>query len=629
MDDMTTTLQPSAGAPPTPARRTNPITLPLGLTWLHVALAGIVIMAAFLRVISFDLVGDGNTYYTAAARSMLQSAHNFFFVVAEPGGSVTVDKPPVGLWLQAISAAIFGVNGFAVSLPQIIAGVLAVLVLYHLVGRSYGRWAGLIAAFVLAVSPVSVAVDRTNNIDSTLILTLLLAAWGFIRATETGKLRYLLIGAALVGVGFNIKMLQAYLVLPAFYALYFFGVDHTWRRKIVHMVAATAVLLAVSLSWVTVVDLTPADQRPYVGSSSTNSALELALGYNGLSRLFGLQMGGRGDGGARGDNPQPGFQPPADSTNGNAAPSGNFQTPANNGGGMMQFGPGGAGETGQRGVFRLLSAPLSSGIGWLLPAALLLMAALLLSERLRFPLGRNHRAVMVWGGWLATGAVFFSISSFFHAYYLATIAPPLAALIGIGVVHLWNAKRRIALLALVGVTALTAAYQVYNANSYGVKTDAQNALLLGLVVIGAVAAMIGLLRANLNLRRLAFGGLTAAMLVMPTSWALMTATDAQQSVVLPHAYTGSRGAMGIPGMGGGRMPNMFNAETISYLQANTQGIKYLVAVSSSMMGAPLVLQTGRPVLYWAGSAGATRSTRQRASPRWCGRATCATSCLAG
>ncbi len=166
------------------------------------------------------------------------------------------------------------------------------MVVYHLVRRSFGTVAGLLAALALAITPVVVATDRNNTMDSTLILTLLLAAWAFIVATERGKLRYLLLGAALVGVGFNIKMLEAYLPLPAFYALYLLGSQERLWRKLGNLALASVLLLVVSLSWAVVVDLTPANQRPYVGSSGDNSVTSLAIGYNGVERLLG--MGGRG-----------------------------------------------------------------------------------------------------------------------------------------------------------------------------------------------------------------------------------------------------------------------------------------------------------------------------------------------
>ncbi|NDJ54089.1 MAG: phospholipid carrier-dependent glycosyltransferase, partial [Chloroflexi bacterium] len=246
----------------------------LGLSLSTVALVGIILLAAALRFVNIDAIGDGNTYYTAAVTSMLQSWENFFFVAAEPGGSVTVDKPPLGLWLQAVSASVFGVSGFSVALPQILAGIFSIPLLYHLVKRHFGEGAGLVAALILAITPVAIAVERNNTMDATLMFTLLLAAWAFLEATEQGKRGWLLLGAVLVGLAFNIKMLQAFLPVPAFYALYLLGSEEGWGRKVVNLILASLVLLAVSLSWAITVDLTPADQRPYIGSRSNNSVME-------------------------------------------------------------------------------------------------------------------------------------------------------------------------------------------------------------------------------------------------------------------------------------------------------------------------------------------------------------------
>ncbi|MEJ2554803.1 MAG: glycosyltransferase family 39 protein, partial [Anaerolineae bacterium] len=412
---------------------------------------------------------------------MLQSWHNFFFVAAEPGGSVSIDKPPLGLWLQVISAYIFGVNGFGVLLPQILAGILSVIVLYHLVRRWFGMRAGLLAALALAITPVVVATDRNNTMDSTLILTLLLAAWAFIRATEGGKLRHLLLGAALVGIGFNIKMLQAFLPLPAFYALYLLGAKAGLGRKLANLALASLLLLIVSLSWAVIVDLIPADRRPYVGSSGNNSVLNFMLGYNGVERLTG--MGGRGgflNGlfGGDGDGMNRGFPQrdvagapgsgansifPQQDTNGandgfpqpgSGGTDGRLPRPGANGG-FPGSGPGpqggfrsGLGGTGQAGPLRLFTPPLAKEVSWLLPFGLFSAVLLAFRTRLRWPLAQYGRAMLLWGGWLLTGGVFFSVAGFFHEYYLSLLAPPLAALVVIGAVELWRIREEQPWLAI-------------------------------------------------------------------------------------------------------------------------------------------------------------------------------------
>ena len=194
-----------------------------GTTIAIIGIILVLLLAVWLRFSNLDSIGYGNHYYTATVKSMLQSWHNFFFVSAEPGGSVSVDKPPVGFWIQAVFAYFLGVNGIAVVLPEIIAGLVSVVLVFHLVRRSFGTAAGLLAGLALAITPVVVATDRNNTIDSLLILTLLLAAWAWIKATETSRMRYLLLGAALVGIGFNIKDAASFSAPSGFCWTLFFG----------------------------------------------------------------------------------------------------------------------------------------------------------------------------------------------------------------------------------------------------------------------------------------------------------------------------------------------------------------------------------------------------------------------
>jgi 4-amino-4-deoxy-L-arabinose transferase-like glycosyltransferase len=307
---------------PTNQARTQPGVINRQKIIAATSLLVIIILGAFLRFYQLGVYTIGNTYYAAAVKSMLTSWHNFFFVAFEPGGSVTVDKPPLGFWVQAVSAYFLGVNGFALAFPQALAGTLSIPVLYHLVRKYFGIGAGLVAALVLALVPVTIATERNNTIDGLLVFVLLLAAWAFLTATETGRTRHILLGALLVGLGFNIKMLQAYMVLPAFYALYFFGARTAWWKRIIQLGAATIVLLAVSFAWVIAVDLTPANQRPYIGSSENNTVLELIIGHNGLSRL-GLNDNQGSDG------PRTGTDGPDGNNNANQ-PSGGFVPPQGN-----------------------------------------------------------------------------------------------------------------------------------------------------------------------------------------------------------------------------------------------------------------------------------------------------------
>ncbi len=589
------------------------------LAWANplrgLALSAIVILAAALRFANLQALGFANHYYTAGVASMLQSWHNFFYVAAEPGGAVSIDKPPLGLWLQAISAYFLGVNGTAMVLPEILCGLLSIVLLHYLVRRTFSVEAGLIAALAMAVTPVVVATDRNNTIDSSLIFTLLLATWAFIKATESGRLCYLLLGAVLVGLGFNIKMMQAYLPLPAFYALYFFGARVNLGRKILNLIVATVLLLAVSLSWAVAVDLTPAEQRPYVGSSGNNSVLNLMLGYNGLQRLTG--MGGnftgfltrlrggtttlRNDGA---NQTADGNLPPRAQADGNGTQPGadgriNDGQPPQPPNGGTQGGAGGGGfpGTGQAGVWRLFTSPLSKEVSWLLPFGLFSIVLLLFRDRLRWTIEPKHQAVVLWGGWLLIGVMFFSVAGFFHEYYLSMLAAPLAALVGIGTMELWHLRERhrwwgLGLLAVTGLGTL--AFQLYTAQSF---VNMVWWLAISWIVFAVGMVVLVVARKNMRAVRLGFTVIILALFVTPSIWSALTTINTSGNQSLPSAYSGRVSG---PANGGNVQVNQ---SLLNYLQANTQGMKYLMAVPSSMQGADYVLATGRPVLYLGGFSG--------------------------
>lgn len=569
-------------------------------TWL---IGAILCLSIGLHVYHLGNQGDSNLYYTAAVKSMTQSWHNFFFVAAEPGGSVSVDKPPLGLWVETISALLFGVNGPAVMLPNILAGVVSVWLVYRLARPRYGAVAGLLAALALAVTPVSLAAQRNNTADGLLTLCLLLAAWSWLKAAETGRSRYIWWGAALVGLGFNIKMMQAFLPLPAFYAVYWLGAPDSMGRKIGRLTLASLLIAVLSLAWPLAVDLTPADQRPYVGSSNSNSVLELALGYNGWQRLTGLANGPGRPVVATGnaaplppDNFQPGARPP-----------GNLPSlPGNNGPNIGPGqGPGGAGEVGQAGIGRFFQAPLSKELSWLLPLAVVGAAILAPGLKPAWPSADDQRSVALWGGWLLTGLIFFSIAGFFHAYYLVMLGPPLALLVGLGAARLlqWRAQgRKGAALWLLSAVGLTLAFQVWNVRQFEVA-GWWLWLALGLAVVGACLWLpSGRRRAR---QPLGAGLLLASIMLTPLVWSYLTVrSDSPQMAVLPGAYGGSTNRVGVSPGGGPGASDRTNEALLSYLAQHTSDMPYLMAVASSMQGAPYVLATGRPVLYMGGFNGA-------------------------
>jgi 4-amino-4-deoxy-L-arabinose transferase-like glycosyltransferase len=516
------------------------------------ALTAILALSAFVNLFQLTNEGYGNTYYAATVKNMLTSWRNFFFVSFD-AGFVTVDKPPLAFWIQAASAKVFGFQGWSILLPQAIAGVLSVGLIYHLVRRAMGPVAGWLAAFTLALTPISVAISRHNNLEGLLALSLLLAAWAFVLAAETGRLRWLLLGAVLVGLGFNIKMILAFLVLPAFYLLYLVAAPVGWLKRILHLGLTTAVLLVVSLSWAVAVDLTPPDQRPYVSASSTNTVMDVIVNFYGANRLTGEDK-----------------------------------------------------DVGERGPLRLLREPLVGQIGWLVPLAALGLAVAIWQERpplsRSWRLSRRQQALVLWGTWFITQWVFFSIAGDWDPHYLAVLAPAVAALVGIGVVALWTAYRSPGWLGwMLPVTlAVTAGLQTQVLTSY----SDWNSWLRPVVAIVCFAAVAGLIVVRLapRLRGTNYGLAAAvagmvALLIAPSFWAASTiwyGGETRTPIAGPRPRN-DRGA---------NSQFFRDAEPLlEYLQAHQGTAMYLVASADRDVARYAILQTNEPVIAFGGFNG--------------------------
>lgn len=587
-------------------------TLPSRL-WHRLALGAVILISIFMNFYQLGQNGFANLYYAAAIRSILDNLHNFFYVAFDPGGFVSIDKPPLGFWLQAASAKIFGFTPFSIFLPQALAGVLSVLLLYHLVRRHFGVVAGLLAALALAISPISVLTNRNNTIDSTLVLVMLLGAWAVLKAAEKGKLRWLLLCAVFVGLGFNIKMLEAYLVVPAYGLLYLLAAPRRIWIRIAHLALAALLMLTISLSWVVAVDLTPTSSRPYVGSSQNNSELSLALGYNGIERLIG-QLFGRSTSSTNTSNTNgnvtPGQAPPSGSFNGGTFPrpeGSNFGQPPQGVGGGNGGGSSGMFHTGNPGLLRLFNEPLGGQIVWLLPIALLGILALAWQRRPRFrgipEFSPQQHSMILWGVWLLTMGVFFSVASFFHQYYLSTFAPAICALSGIGIVVMWRDYRRSGwrgwLLPLAFI--LTALEQIH----ITVSNPSWGMWLIPLIAIPCTLAAALLFAARLfPLARISShilvpavcAGLLALMLTSAV-WSALPVLANQASNLPVAGPSGQSGA----GFGGGN--STADTTLIKYLEAHKGSAKYLVAVVSSNEADSIILATNQPVIALGGFGG--------------------------
>ncbi|GCF08927.1 glycosyltransferase family 39 protein [Dictyobacter arantiisoli] len=585
---MTNVAEASTGIPVTEAAPGRQVAEPN--IWSRSALGAVLLLSIVMDFFQLGQNGYGNLYYAAGVRSMTDSWHNFFFVSLDPGGFVTVDKPPVGFWLQTLSSKIFGFTPFSIFFPQALCGVLSVLLLYMLVRRHFGVVAGLVASLVLALTPISVVTNRNNTIDSVLALALLLAAWAVIQAAESGKLRWLLLSAGLVGLGFNVKMAEAYLIIPALGLVYLLCAPRKIWTRSWHLLLALLVLLVVSLSWAAIVDLTPVSQRPYVGSTKDNSELSLAFGYNGLNRLH-ITVGDNNHTSATGKQ----------STTVRREDVKVTRPAANNSSGSFLL------------LFHLFTVSLGSQIAWFLPCALLGMLALVWQRRPNFQKDRQQLGLVLWGIWFLTMAVFFSLDNSFHQYYLVVLAPGLSACVGIGLVTMWQDYRRAGwrgwLLPL--TLALTAFAQVYIVTSYPLWSQWLIPLVGGVMLLVVILLLIlrllawGLGRMNSVLvgSGLALVCLALlALLIAPTLWSgyvVMHNTESSFPTAGPNAH--EKTAPALPKA----LVELVNVDhkLVAYLIAHQGNTQFLVATPSSGTADPLILSTNKPVMALGGFGG--------------------------
>ena len=475
--------------------------------------------ALLLNAWSLSRNGFGNSYYAAAARSMTHSWKNFFYGALDPGGFITVDKPPFALWFQAASAKVFGFSSWSLLLPSAVAGALAVLLLTVTVRRVWGRTAGLVAGIAFALMPVVVAVSRSNNPDAMLMLCAVAAAYAVERSITTGRVRWLYWSAAFCGMGFLTKLLAAGLIMPGIWAAYLIAARVPWRRRLLHLVVAVGVFVAVAGVWVLGSDLVPRDSRPYIGGSTDGTALDLVLGYNGLGRITGAQAG---SGGGR--------------------PGGGFSTAqAGSGFSVDEFG-------GSPGVTRLFNNGMGDQVMWLAPIAGVAAAAGVVAAARRRRLDARVASLVLFTGWAGVTYLLFAFAEgIFHNYYVSLLAPAVAALVGIGAALLRDAGRvgRAVAAATLLVTALLQHQLI-------ARLDAYRWLRVAVPVAIAAVATAWLFAAarRVEAPRLIRSTITASaavVLLAPGIWAA-NGTRVAQSGSFPAARPAT--AAGVGGFGG-------------------------------------------------------------------------------
>lgn len=503
-------------------------------------------------------------YYAAAARSMAQSWHNFVFAAFDPDATISLDKLPGGLWPQALSVRIFGPHIWALVLPQVIEGALAVLVLFTAVRRFTGAAAALVAVAVLAVTPAAIALNRGNVSDSLLILLLLGSVAATAKAIESGNTRWLLVAGGCVGLAFQAKMIEAWLILPALAVAWLLAGRDRLVRRLAQIGAAGLVTLAVSLVWIAAVSLVPAHDRPAVDGSRHDSLFEQVFVYNASGRFAPLHA----------ESPVTAADAPAPLAE---------ATLDNN-----------------SWVDRVVAGRGGLNAGWLLPAALLAGAVVLVTRR-REPRTDPMRAgAVLWLVWLAIEFVAFITSNTLNAYYLAALAPPIAGLIGTGVAVAFPALARRGpagtVLGLAGATVLYGCWLLAPAGAV------RFAALGGAIILLAAAALLLTGAAG---RLSARGRVTAVALVL-------AATFVEPALASASLIRNDRGPFDTP-YESAATSNLTQTQPLAVLQQSAGTVallrrvqgsaRYPAATISSLVAAPMIFATGVEILPVGGFTG--------------------------
>jgi 4-amino-4-deoxy-L-arabinose transferase-like glycosyltransferase len=444
-------------------------------------------MAAVLNLWSLSRNGWANTYYAAAVRSMSSSWHDFLFASLDKGGVMTVDKPPLALWIQALSVRIFGFHSLSILVPQALMGVASVALMYDLVRRRFGRVGGFVAALALAVTPITVAISRHNNPDSLLVLCCVAALWCTMRGLEAKpagrSTRWLVAAGVAVGLGFETKMLVALVVAPGIVVAWLWlspagrGRLHALRQ----LLGGGAAMVLVGGAWPALVELTPAADRPWISGTANNTIFSLIFEYNGLGRVDG-QAGGPGG------------------------------TASNTFGGSP-------------GPLRLLNSALGGQASWLLGFALVSGLGILVASRLRRSDARSGWLLVVGGAFLTTAVLFSSASGIFHPYYVSLLAPFIAALVGAGAAELIGGRLHARVVAPLAVIAGVIVELVVRGDYPGQLSW----LAPLLIVVGALAVIVLVAFVDRRVRIAALAAVLSALLIAPTVWAFDTLGHATSS----------------------------------------------------------------------------------------------------
>jgi 4-amino-4-deoxy-L-arabinose transferase-like glycosyltransferase len=531
--------------------------------------------AAVLRLTQIGKVPP-DPFYDAAVRSMSLSWHNFFFGAFEPGASVSIDKPPVDLWLQVISVKLLGFNSTTLKLPEALAGTVAVPLLFEAVRRMWSVTAGIAAAVALAVLPVEVITARSDTMDGVMMALLVLALLLIVRAIETGRSGWLLAGAAALGIAFDVKLLESLVALPGLAVLAALGLPGKPRRRILQLVAAGALYAVVALAWLTATLIAPANDRPWAIGSTNGSAWNAAFVFNGKDRLSGKSPEPQGTVYESGH-----IYPTATQSERDHIPI----LPPSATRLLARVGP----LSGQR-----LGLELLIGLILGIPALILGIRGPPrdgeapsetdgepdeeAAGRLRLRLRRAGAAGLF--VWLLTGTVLFSHMARLHPRYVEGFTPAVAAMLGIGLAWATCERGRLRLAGLIVGMAVTVYYAERLLYGHPAIWWVTLAGALGAIALALLAHSFG---AGGNSERLLAGGALALSLVAVLSVGLKADLTAISDKVSDAGFVG-------------QLPGDEQQPLSAYLKAHQGSARYEVAAESATQIGSLIVKDARPIL---------------------------------
>ena len=559
------------------------------------AFGGLLLFTAIFYLWNLTINGMANSYYAAAAQAASTNWTAWLFGSLDAANFVIVDKPPISMMIMGLFGRIFGFSSWSMLLPHALAGIATVALVYLTVKRWYGACAGLIAGIVMAMTPAAALMFRFNNPDSFLTLFLTASAYSFLRAFEVNKpVLWLSLAGLFTGFAFNTKMLQGLLLLPIMTIIYISFARSKFTTRMWHLSVAGIVTIASTFWWSILAWLTPAANRPWVGSTNDNNIWSLIFGYNGFGRLFGHgggPGGGAPGGGGAANMAQIGTQ---------AAQPAQMVLPTGGGLGAdgRGGGPGGVGFGGETGLLRIFNESFGPNIAWLIPVALI-GGGLVIWLLRRAPRHNKERVgVLLWLGWLLIHIVIFSMTSgTIHPYYVVAMAPAVAALVGVGVPYIWQAytrRTKIAWLLPLSIAATT----ILNVVMLGYN-NYWSWLIWLVIAAGGAATILALLplAQTKRLKQIILSLAIIAGMAAPIAFSISTVATAHSGSI----PTAGPGATAINGTN--NESAQAESSLIAYLLANQNGAAWIAAVNSANESAPIQLSSGQPVMAIGGFNG--------------------------